>query len=80
MQTILDVNRRPVVRFDVKNADHRRYFSEFVKTGTWAHSPVSFYAPDGVSVRAHCVEQLLEYYLKAEFKSVKVGKGKLVAS
>ena len=81
MQTILDVNRRPVVPFNVNNAEHRRCVSQFLKDGTWANSPVSFYAPDGVSVRAFAVEQLVSYYLKNEFADKKNSRrtGKLIA-
>lgn len=81
MQTILDVNRRPVVPFDVTNAEHRRYVAVFLKTGTWSHSPVSFYAPEGISSRAHAVESLVAYYLQNEFADTKktVKRGKLIA-
>lgn len=81
MQTILDVCRRPVVPFNVDNADHRRYVADFLKTGTWSHSPVSFYAPDGISSRAYAVEKLVAYYLHNEFneaKKVAKRSGKLV--
>ena len=82
MQTILDVNRRPVVPFDVNNTDHRRYVADFLKTGTWSHSPVAFYAPDGISSRAYAVEKLVAYYLGNEFADPKKStkrSGKLVA-
>jgi hypothetical protein len=84
MQTILDLNRRPVVAFDVSNAEHRRYVSDFLKSGTWSHSPVAFYAPEGISARAFAMESLVSYYLQNEFQDSKPKKtvkqsGRLIA-
>lgn len=84
MQTILDMNRRPVVAFDVGNAEHRRYVSDFLKTGTWSQSPVAFYAPEGISARAYAMECLVSYYLQNEFQTAKPKKtikqsGRLIA-
>jgi hypothetical protein len=65
--TILDVNRKPVVVFDPENQDHRRYIAEFQRQNTWNTSPVLFYAPGDISVREHTAEELLRYYLAREF-------------
>jgi hypothetical protein len=67
MQTFLDVQRRPVVHFDPKNSEHRKYVAEFLKKGTWTNCPVAFYAPDNVSVRAYAMATLVDFYLQNEF-------------
>lgn len=67
MQSLLDVRRRPVVAFDAKNAEHRKHVAEFIKLGTWANCPVTFYTPDGISVRAYAMQELVDFYLQQEF-------------
>jgi hypothetical protein len=67
MQTFLDVQRRPVVHFDPKNSEHRKYVAEFLKKGTWTNCPVAFYAPDNISVRAYAMATLVDFYLQNEF-------------
>ena len=79
MQSLLDVQRRPVIAFDPKNAEHRKHVAEFLKTGTWANCPIAFYAPDNISVKAYAMETLVEFYLKQEFASRPRKSGKLIA-
>lgn len=82
MQTLLDVHRRPVVMFDASNAKHRQYMAAFLKNGTWGKSPVTFYAPDNVSVRSYALESMLEFYMRKEFAIVdriNTARAKLIA-
>ena len=44
--TILHLNSRPWTVFDPSNEDHRRYYYDFVATGTWGRCPVRFVIPD----------------------------------
>lgn len=72
MQSFLDVQRRPVIAFDAKNAEHRKHVAEFIKQGTWANCPVAFYAPDGISVKAYAMQELVDFYLQQEFPVAEV--------
>jgi hypothetical protein len=67
MQTFLDLHRRPVVRFDPSNAEHRRFAAIFLREGSWTKCPYAFYAPDDLSIRSYAIEILAEYYLNQEF-------------
>jgi hypothetical protein len=37
---------RPWVAFDATNSQHREWFAEFQKLGTWGKCPVRFIIPD----------------------------------
>ena len=74
MQTLLDVHRRPVVMFDPKNAEHRKHMASFLKHGTWSRSPVTFYAPENISVRSYALESMLDFYIRKEFAPARSGK------
>lgn len=65
--TILDAYCRPVVNFDVENADHRAWVHEFRKTGSWKNCPVLFHSPKELSVVGHTTQALLDFYLNNEF-------------
>ena len=67
MQSFLDTIRRPVVHFDVKNAEHRMHMAMFIKNSTWSKCPYVFYAPHDISVKAYATQMLVEYYLSSEF-------------
>jgi hypothetical protein len=60
---------RPWVTFDPGSKDHRKWFAQFEKTGTWGRCPVRFIANDEhgdllLIIRA----SLVDYYVKREFK------------
>jgi len=65
--SILNIYRKPVVFFNAKDPDHRKWVAEFHRRGTWHHCPVMFYGPRNVSVRAYTAENLLQYYMQQEF-------------
>jgi hypothetical protein len=69
MRTILDISRRPLVKFDPSNKEHRRYYARYKETRSWGHSPVEFWVPYHYgNVASMCEVLLTEYYLKSEFK------------
>lgn len=65
---ILSSHLRPAVTFDPANEDHRRYFAEYLKTGTWGKCPVVFADSfQGGNQFAIIQRRLAEYYLQKEF-------------
>lgn len=69
MRTILDIARRPLVKFDPSNKEHRRYYAKYRDTRSWGWCPVEFWVPHNYSnVAAMCEQLITEYYLKSEFK------------
>jgi hypothetical protein len=62
---------RPVIIFDETDKDHRALLFEFLKTGTWATSPVRFAHRDGSSEQLPAmVGDLAMYYARREFKAI----------
>jgi hypothetical protein len=69
MRTILDINRRPLVKFDPSNKEHRRHYARYKETRSWGQCPVEFWVPHNYGNVANMCEVILtEYYLKTEFK------------
>ena len=66
----LEYYNRPLVAFDPSRRDHRQYYAEFVKTGTWGRCPVRFIVPDetGGNLINLIQRTMLEYYVRKEFK------------
>jgi hypothetical protein len=70
--SILYRSIRPLVAFDVENADHRRWYAEFVKFNTWGRCPVRFLAESlDQDLVSHINDKMLTYYIKQEFKNGK---------
>ena len=69
---------RPLMAFDVQNADHRRWYAEFVKYNTWGKCPVRFLAESlDQDLVSHINDKMLHYYIEREFENVKTKtKGK----
>ena len=65
----LSLYGRPHVIFDVNNADHRKYFFDFVKSTTWCNCPVRFVLEDQgqADFVATMQRRVLEYYMAREF-------------
>lgn len=64
----LDFIGRPWVAFDPNNKDHRRWFAEFQKSGTWGRTPVRFIVPDeDGDLLTLCQRKLIRYYVDKEF-------------
>lgn len=67
--SILHLNHRPWAVFDPANAEHRRWYNEFVKHGTWGHCPIRFVvSDDGGNLVTMIQRKLVEYYVKHEFE------------
>jgi hypothetical protein len=66
----LEYFSRPLVAFDPKNKDHRRWYYQFVETSSWGHCPVRFICPDdnGLDLTVMVRNQLIEYYIRKEFE------------
>mgnify|MGYP003345340500 CR=1 FL=1 len=61
---------RPVVAFNVRNAEHRRWFAEFVKYQTWGRCPVRFMAEAlDQDLVSYISDKMLAYYVQQEFES-----------
>ena len=66
----LEFYARPLVAFDPKNKDHRRWFYNFIDYGGWGTCPVRFICPEdtGFDLTLMIRYQLVEYYIKKEFE------------
>ena len=59
---------RPYVVFDAHNSEHRNWFSEFQRRGTWGHCPVRFIlAETSSNLVTQIQRELVQYYLQEEF-------------
>jgi hypothetical protein len=59
---------RPWVAFDATQEDHRRYFANFQRTGTWGNCPVRFIiANDHGDLVTMIQRRLIEFYVDQEF-------------
>jgi len=71
--SVLYLRARPFVAFDVNNAEHRRYFAEFVKYNTWGRCPVRFMAESlDTDLVSYISQKMLHHYVAQEFESGKV--------
>jgi len=67
MPYLLDLYRKPLVKFEPSNPEHRQMVATFLKDGTWSTCPVRFYTPGDISVKAYTLDSLVQYYLNQEF-------------
>lgn len=66
--SMLAFHGRPWVAFDEKNRQHRAWYYEFVKSGTWGRCPVRFIVPDEHGNLVTLIQQRLNrYYTDKEF-------------
>ena len=65
----LEFYARPLVAFDPKNKDHRRWYHEFVEYGGWGRCPVRFICPNdiGHDLTIMIRNELIDYYVHQEF-------------
>jgi hypothetical protein len=64
----LDYIGRPWVAFNPKLKEHRQWFAEFQKSGTWGRTPVRFIIPDeDGDLLTLCRRKLIDYYVGKEF-------------
>ena len=66
--SVLHIKSRPWTVFDPNNKDHRRWFAEFQKYGTWGRCPVRFLVPEDQGDLITMIQRkLIEFYVKKEF-------------
>lgn len=65
----LALHGRPWVVFDATNSEHRNWYADFVRSGTWGRCPVRFVIPDDHGNLITMIQRkLVEYYVEQEFK------------
>ena len=68
----LEFYARPLVAFDPKNKEHRRWYYDFVKFKGWGRCPVRFICPNdiGYDLTIMIRNELIDYYVNREFEPV----------
>ena len=62
---------RPWAAFDPNNKQHRKWFAEFQRTGTWGKSPVRFIVPDEHGDLITLIQRkLISHYIDREFGKI----------
>ncbi len=68
---LLDHALRPVVLFNPANKQHRQYYANFLKEGSWGKCPLRFAVEGDASNNnlAFAMQRMLtEYYISKEFQ------------
>jgi hypothetical protein len=69
---------RPWVVFDPANRQHRAWYAEFQKFGTWGRCPVRFIVADDHGDLLTMIQRsLVSHYIEREFKVAKKPQQKL---
>jgi hypothetical protein len=64
----LELFGRPFTVFVPENKDHRRYYNEFLESGTWGRCPVRFVCPDDQGDLVTMIQRsLIAFYVDKEF-------------
>ncbi len=67
--SLLELHGRPFVVFDPGNEDHREFYYEFVKNGTWGRCPFRFVVPDDHGNLVTMIQRaLVKHYVESEFE------------
>jgi hypothetical protein len=67
----LELHGRPYVVFDPNDKQHRRFYSEFVRTASWGACPVRFVVPEDHGDLVTMIQRsLVKYYVEREFPRV----------
>jgi len=65
----LDYAGRPWAVFDPYNKQHRKFYADFVQSGTWGRCPVRFVVPDDYGDLITMIQRsLVKYYSEHEFR------------
>lgn len=68
--SLLYLRARPIVAFDANNADHRRYYRQFLETRSWGKCPVRFMVESlNTDLLSHINSVMLDWYVRSEFKN-----------
>jgi hypothetical protein len=66
--SLLALNSRPWTVFDPANKNHRRWYWEFVQSGTWGRCPHRFIVPDDQGDLITMIQRsLVKHYVNKEF-------------
>jgi hypothetical protein len=69
--SVLELHGRPYTVFDPSNKQHRRYYSDFVRTHSWGSCPVRFVVPEDHGDLITMIQRtLVKYYVAKEFPPV----------
>ena len=72
---------RPWVVFDPSVPEHRKFYNDFVISGTWGRCPVRFIVPDAAGDLITMIQRnLVKYYSEQEFVVKKPRRRKQVDS
>jgi len=64
----LDYVGRPWTAFDAGNKNHRKWFAEFQRLGTWGQCPVRFLVSDDHGDLVTLIQRrLIQHYVDREF-------------
>lgn len=59
---------RPWIDFDASNKQHRKWFAEFQRSGTWGRCPVRFIVSDDHGDLLTLIRRrLIDHYVNREF-------------
>jgi hypothetical protein len=62
---------RPWVAFNEHDPQHRAWYAEFVRTGTWGRIPIRFIVTDDRGDLVSMIERkLISYYSNREFGNI----------
>jgi hypothetical protein len=68
----LDYIGRPWIAFNPDNKQHRKWFAEFQRSGTWGRCPVRFIVSDQHGDLLTLIQRkLIEHYVDREFGKIK---------
>jgi hypothetical protein len=71
MMSRLDYIGRPWVAFNPENKQHRKWFAEFQRSGTWGHCPVRFIVSDEHGDLITLIQRkLIGQYVDKEFGKI----------
>jgi hypothetical protein len=67
----LDYIGRPWVAFEATNREHRKWFAEFQKSGTWGRCPVRFIVSEDHGDLVTMIQRrLINHYVNKEFGKI----------
>ena len=71
MMSRLDYIGRPWVAFNPENKQHRKWFAEFQRSGTWGQCPVRFIVSDEHGDLITLIQRkLIGHYVDKEFGKI----------
>jgi hypothetical protein len=66
--SVLELSGRPFIVFNPADEEHREYYYEFVKEGTWGRCPYRFVVPEDHGNLVTMIQRsLVTFYVNQEF-------------